>query len=94
MLHFAQLDPARRLVYRCIEVLVRFDEGDAPLPERSTLEALYGTATLERAMALLEGSERFFGQTGLGADLSGSALHQRLLAAYAKVRAAHSGESA
>ena len=91
--HFGQLNAQRRLVYRCIEVLVRFDEGDAPLPERSTLEALYGTATLERAVALLEGRERFFGEVGPGADLAGSALHQRLLAAYAKVRAPHQGAS-
>ena len=87
--HFSQLDPARRLVYRCIEVLVRFDEGDAPLPQRATLEALYGTATLERTMALLEGSERFFGVRGPGAEFSGCALHARLLAAFAKVRAQH-----
>ena len=53
------------------------------------VEALYGTATLERTMALLEGSERFFGVRGPGAEFSGCALHARLLAAFAKVRAQH-----
>ncbi|MBP6726701.1 MAG: 30s ribosomal protein S12 methylthiotransferase accessory protein YcaO, partial [Thauera sp.] len=85
---FNQLDADRRRVYRCIEALVNLDEHheDSTGFEPALLD-LYGEATLEQAMALLDGELRFFDQPSPGLDLVGCDMHQRLLAAYAKVQA-------
>lgn len=82
--HYGQLSPARSRVYRCIEDVVGL-EGDENYS--AALELLYGAETLEQALALLNGEQRFFGLGGLGANYEGSSLHQKLLAAYAKVQA-------
>jgi ribosomal protein S12 methylthiotransferase accessory factor len=79
---YQQMDPARRLVYRCIESLMNLD--DAGNYNRS-LELLYGRQTVRQAKALLARSERFFGLNTLGADMEGSAMHQTLFAAYDKL---------
>jgi ribosomal protein S12 methylthiotransferase accessory factor len=47
---------------------------------------MYGRETLEQAFALFNQDERFFGLTTLGDNFEGSAIHQRLLEAYRKVR--------
>ena len=87
--HFEQIAPERRLVYRCIENLLRLcDSGDYE-PYRSALGALYGAAALERAEALLSRRERFFSLDAPGAGLSGFDLHHRLLEAYEKVHRQH-----
>ncbi len=85
---FNQLDADRRRVYRCIEALVNLDEHheDNTGFEPALLD-LYGEATLEQAMALLDGELRFFNQPSPGLDLVDCDMHQRLLAAYAKVQA-------
>ena len=51
------------------------------------LPLMYGRETLEKAFALFNQDERFFGLTTLGSNFEGSAIHQRLLEAYRKVRA-------
>ena len=79
---YRQLNPARRLVYRCIESLLNLD--DAANFHR-TLTLLYGAETVRQAQALLDRSERFFGLSTLGPDMEGSAMHQTLLAAYDKL---------
>ena len=79
---YRQLNPARRLVYRCIESLLNLD--DAANFHR-TLTLLYGAETVRQAQALLSRSERFFGLSTLGPDMEGSAMHQTLLAAYDKL---------
>lgn len=81
--HFGQIDADRRLVYRCIEALLRL--GDAA-PYRAAVADLYGAATLGRAEALLAGDARFPGLGTPGLDLDGCAAHRRLLDAYAKVQ--------
>jgi ribosomal protein S12 methylthiotransferase accessory factor len=83
--HFKDLHPARRLVYRCIESIIKL--GDAS-DYRRALIMLYGADTLRQAEALLDRSERFFGLDTLGPDMEGSAMHQTLLAAYDKLFAA------
>lgn len=83
--HFKDLDPARRLVYRCIENMLNLEQTDN---YRRSLVLLYGAATVRQAEALLDRSERFFGLETLGADMQGSAMHQTLLAAYDKLFAA------
>ena len=80
--HYGDLPKPRRLVYRCIESIVRLEE---PENFRRALELLYGDETLAMAEALLDGSERFFGLEPLGPNFEGSALHQSLLAAYDKL---------
>ena len=80
--HYGQMEPARRLVYRCIESLMNL--GDIA-QYRRPLDLMYGAATVAQARRLLERSERFFGLDTLGADMEGSAMHQTLLAAYDKL---------
>jgi ribosomal protein S12 methylthiotransferase accessory factor len=83
--HFADLDPTRRLVYRCVESMLKVADVDS---FRRSLVLLYGAATVRQAEALLARSERFFGLETLGPDMQGSAMHQTLLAAYDKLFAA------
>jgi ribosomal protein S12 methylthiotransferase accessory factor len=83
--HFREMNPARHLVYRCIESLLNLE--DAANYQRS-LALLYGAETVRQAQALLDRSERFFGLHRLGADMEGSAMHQTLLKAYDKLFAA------
>ncbi len=81
--HFDQVDAGRRLVYRCIETLLDLGNCDA---HRTALSHLYGGTTLASAEAMLRHEQRFFGIAAPGMDLKGCDLHQRLLAAYAKLR--------
>jgi ribosomal protein S12 methylthiotransferase accessory factor len=83
--HFADLDPTRRLVYRCVESMLKVADVDS---FRRSLVLLYGAATVRQAEALLARSERYFGLETLGPDMQGSAMHQTLLAAYDKLFAA------
>jgi ribosomal protein S12 methylthiotransferase accessory factor len=76
------MNPARRLVYRCIESLINLENADN---YRRSLDLLYSKETVRQAEALLKRSEKFFGLDTLGADMQGSAMHQSLLAAYDKL---------
>lgn len=80
--HFEQINPARRLVYRCIETLIELGGGDA---HRAALGHLYGSSTLATAEAMLQKQQRCFGIEAPGLALKGCNLHQALLAAYAKL---------
>ncbi|NJD36656.1 MAG: 30s ribosomal protein S12 methylthiotransferase accessory protein YcaO [Betaproteobacteria bacterium] len=80
--HFEQINPARRLVYRCIETLLELGGADG---HRQALEHLYGSSTLASAEAMLRQEERCFGIEAPGLGLKGCNLHQALLAAYAKL---------
>ena len=80
---YGQRSEARLKVYRCIADLVQLDD---PSPFESALVLMYGRETVEQAFALFNQDERFFGLTKLGSNFEGSAIHQRLLEAYRKVR--------
>jgi len=80
---YGQRSDARLKVYRCIADLVRLAD---PGPFEPALALMYGRETLEQAFALFNQDERFFGLTTLGDNFEGSAIHQRLLEAYRKVR--------
>jgi ribosomal protein S12 methylthiotransferase accessory factor len=80
--HFQEMNPARRLVYRCIESLMNLQHTGN---YRRALDLLYGQATVRQAEALLDRREKFFGLELLGPDMQGSAMHQTLLAAYDKL---------
>jgi ribosomal protein S12 methylthiotransferase accessory factor len=81
--HFEQIDADRRRVYRCIETLLDLGGADG---HRGALGHLYGDATVASAEAMLRQEQRFFGVTAPGMGLAGCDMHQRLLAAYAKLR--------
>ena len=83
--HFAQINPERRHIYRCIESLLKLCDSGEYEPYRGALASLYGVETLARAEALLSCEERFFGIQAPGGDLSGFETHHRLLEAYDKV---------
>ncbi|MDP2134011.1 MAG: 30s ribosomal protein S12 methylthiotransferase accessory protein YcaO, partial [Sulfuritalea sp.] len=53
---------------------------------RSALQHLYGSAALASAEAMLKREQRCFGIEAPGTGLAGCDLHQRLLAAYDKLR--------
>jgi ribosomal protein S12 methylthiotransferase accessory factor len=80
--HYQQMNPARRLVYRCIENMINLESVDN---YQRALVLMYGEPTVRQAAALLDRSERFFGLPTLGVDMEGSAMHQTLLAAYDKL---------
>ncbi|MGZ5198181.1 MAG: 30S ribosomal protein S12 methylthiotransferase accessory factor YcaO [Telluria sp.] len=80
--HFQDLSPARRVVYRCIESMLKLEDADN---YRRSLTLLYGAEAVRQAAALLDRSERFFGLDTLGPNMEGSAMHQSLLAAYDKL---------
>jgi ribosomal protein S12 methylthiotransferase accessory factor len=80
---FEQLDPLRRKVYRCVEALLDMPDPDS---YRDSLQRLYGAEVLDAAQAMLDGERRFFGLEAPGLDLAGCDLHQRLLAAYRKLK--------
>ncbi len=82
--HFGQLDEQRRKVYRCIESLLNMADSS---PYSDALTHLYGADTLQQALALLNGEQRFFGLHAPGIALQGCDMHQRLLEAYGKLHA-------
>ncbi|WP_428718805.1 30S ribosomal protein S12 methylthiotransferase accessory factor YcaO [Undibacterium curvum] len=80
--HFNDLSKERRLVYRCVESILKLEDSENYL---RALILLYGADTFRQAEALLDRSERFFGLDELGSDMQGSAMHQGLLKAYDKL---------
>lgn len=80
--HFNDLSKDRRVVYRCIETILKLEDREDYL---RSLILLYGDETFRLAEALLDRSERFFGLVELGEDMQGSPMHQTLLAAYDKL---------
>jgi ribosomal protein S12 methylthiotransferase accessory factor len=80
--HYKQMNPARRLVYRCIENYLQFNN---PAAYENSLALLYGAEVLRQAKALIHRDERFFGLEDLGENMEASAMHQSLLAAYDKL---------
>lgn len=87
--HFAQINPERRRVYRCIETLLKLGDSGDYEPYRRSLENLYGERALAQAEALLTRQQRFFPIATPGTKLAGFAMHQRLLEAYEKVHRQH-----
>lgn len=81
---YQEMNPARRLVYRCIESLLNLEDTD---DYRRALNLLYGEDTVRQAESLLDGRDRFFGLDTLGANMEGSAMHANLLKAYDKLYA-------
>ena len=80
--HFKQMDPTRRLVYRCIENLIKLE--NTKNFERSLI-LLYGSEIVRQAKALLDKTDRFFDLEDLGPNMEISQMHQTLLSAYDKL---------
>ena len=87
---FGQLNEQRARVYRCIENIIQLQELDADIANyRANLKLMFGAETLTLAEQLLSQEVRFFGLGELGNNMQGSQMHQQLLVAYDKVRAAY-----
>jgi ribosomal protein S12 methylthiotransferase accessory factor len=85
-----ELPEKRARVYRCIAHLLQIKEQAASTASyEAGLRLLYGADTLLDAQQLINRQTQFFGLDTLGANMEGSDMHQRLLAAYRKVRAQH-----
>ena len=80
--HYKQMNPVRRLVYRCIENYLQLNN---PAAYENSLALLYGAEVLRQAKALIHRDERFFGLEDLGENMEASAMHQSLLADYDKL---------
>ena len=80
--HYQQMQPARRLVYRCLENIIKLEDVEN---YRRSLNLMFGVETVRQAEALLNRTERYFGLPDLGIDMEGSAMHQTLLLAYDKL---------
>ena len=89
VIHFGQINEQRRLVYRCIESLLKLCDSGEYEPYRSTLTSLYGANTLAQAEALLNRQQRFFDIALPGKELNGFEMHRHLLEAYGKVHRHH-----
>jgi ribosomal protein S12 methylthiotransferase accessory factor len=85
IMHFEQINPDRRQVYRCIDALIRLEDAERTDACGEALRQLYGANRVEQAEALLDGEQRFFSVAASGLGLGGYAMHQRLLEAYDKV---------
>lgn len=81
---FEQLDGGRRRIYACLQTIIDMED---PATYEGALLSLYGEATLDQAIAMLDGDVRFFGLVSPGLDLAGCDLHQRLLKEYEKAHA-------
>ncbi|MFH1661080.1 MAG: 30S ribosomal protein S12 methylthiotransferase accessory factor YcaO [Pseudomonadota bacterium] len=81
---FEQLDAGRRRIYACLQTIIDMED---PATYEGALLSLYGEATLDQAIAMLDGDVRFFGLVSPGLDLAGCDLHQRLLKEYEKAHA-------
>lgn len=80
--HYKQMNPKRRLVYRCIESILNLN---AVAHFDRSLNLLYSPNTVKQAKALINRTERFFGLASLGPNMEASEMHQSLLAAYDKL---------
>jgi len=81
---FEQLDAGRRRIYACLQTIVAMED---PASCEAAMLSLYGEATVDQAIAMLDGDVRFFGLVSPGLDLAGCDLHQRLLKEYEKAHA-------
>lgn len=89
-LHFAPLKPERKLLYLCLNTLLKIEMDDT-LNEKDffpTVEKMYGKEMVERAQALIKGHERFDGLHDSDLNLKGFEMHQKLISSYEKLQKA------
>jgi ribosomal protein S12 methylthiotransferase accessory factor len=79
---YGQRSPERLKVFRCIADLLKLQDAS---PYAPALRLLYGSDTLDLALALLNQEQRFWGLGALGSNFEASVNHSALLAAYRKV---------
>jgi ribosomal protein S12 methylthiotransferase accessory factor len=89
--HFEQIDPKRRTVYACVENILKLSDKQSgqgfgsSKPFLHALKLMYSDTVVKQAQALIGQKNRFMGMPAPGLALQGCDMHQRLLAAYAKV---------
>ncbi|MCB1757774.1 MAG: YcaO-like family protein, partial [Gammaproteobacteria bacterium] len=81
---FAQINPQRLQIYRCIAALLQLDEPENYLPG---LQKLFDEKTLQSARDLLDHKTPFLGLESPGTSLKGFELHGKLIQALRKLRA-------
>ena len=79
---YGQRSAERLKVFRCIADLLKLQDAS---PYAAALRLLYGSDTLDLALALLNQEQRFWGLGALGSNFEASVNHSALLAAYRKV---------
>ena len=83
---FNELAPARAGLYRCIANIVQLNEEmNSSAAFETNLQLMYGVEALKLAQQLIAGKLQYTGLNNLGNNMQGSDMHQKLLAAYAKV---------
>jgi len=89
-LEMEQLSEGRDKLYRALSVLLEIQLDDEREREMyiDALRALYGDATIEHCIALVDGKIRYSGLFDAGMDLNGLERHQSLLTAYEKLQKA------
>jgi ribosomal protein S12 methylthiotransferase accessory factor len=89
-LHMEQLEEDRMRLYRCLHALLQIvlDERRSIEQYADSLALMYGEPTLQDAIGIVEGRERFHGLHSPGLSLDGFENHQRLLAGYEKLQRA------
>jgi ribosomal protein S12 methylthiotransferase accessory factor len=84
-IHLQQLPPHRHRLYEALAVLAGL-QPDQFEQLRPILGQLFGVERIERARALLAGTQRFDGLHSPGLSLEGFGLHRRLLEGYDKLQ--------
>jgi ribosomal protein S12 methylthiotransferase accessory factor len=98
--HFGQINPERRDVYACVENLLKLNDTEKVANTghhknyTAVLNLMHGQLVVQKAQALIDQKNRFFGISAPGLMLEGCDMHQRLLKAYAKVGSAKKLEPA
>lgn len=89
-LHFAPLNPERRLMYLCLKTLLEIEMDDSLntndfLP---TVEKMYSKEMVDRAQNIINGFEKFDGLHESDLSLQGFDMHQKLITSYEKLQRA------
>ena len=84
---FNEITPLRASVYRCVANILQLDaELSGSAHYEKNLQLMYGKDMLQQAQQLIQQKAQYFGLNNLGDNMEGSLMHQKLLAAYEKLR--------
>jgi ribosomal protein S12 methylthiotransferase accessory factor len=89
-LHFAPLNPERRLMYLCLKTLLEIEMDDSLNTNEflPTVEKMYSKDMVDRAQNIINGFEKFDGLSESDLNLKGFEMHQKLLTSYEKLQRA------
>ena len=89
-LQMDQLSDERLRFYRCLQALleIKLDDSREYAQYTDSLKLMYGEATVDDGIKLLEGEDSFYGLHSPGLSLDGFVTHNKLLTGYAKLHKA------